>query len=1161
MIYNMHATWAGSGQGAGIRMGRSGGVASGAWYQVATMDSNEFMIAKNGQWANGGIKITDGGVLYYGNTGYRYIWESGTWGISISGSAVNLYGGGGSTIRSSSVGTSYTANYQVRENDGGYGNTDINYAPQLAFHWGNVVASSILMESSGRISIRNNPGTGYEDFIANIVYGAASVRAPIFYDSADTSYYLDPNSTSNLYSVYAYAYRGNGNVDGTGSASYHPSGIYSTGNNWLYGTLYMAGNNMRSIGGIVQNDLMGRPNAQWGAGGSSTGAVIIKFPGNTDNYGMVHAVIDIYEYNGNNVSTIIVGGHNWGSQWYSYGANVVGYTNKQVRVGVKDGKYCIIIGDGSSTWSYGQVVLRKIQNGAYYSGVMDVGAGYTIAIESDTYSWVSGDLRTFRSSGNMYMNENLVATQSWVNSQGFVTGGPFLPLAGGTVTGTTNFNAGVNFASQTNWFGGYGPGSGPGIALENISTFARFAFWGLDFYDWNHGIQMTLDNGYVSVNNYLQAGNSLRAPIFYDSNDTTYYLDPNSTSNLWDMRLLNGKWYTVNNNSGNSVDIYVRPNADNTYVWRHIYGGTSTGYGTGAGGYGIYNQTLGGDYSAIFSSSGYVVFPYSARSPIFYDSQDTAYYLDPNSTSNLYTVISVETKARKNQSDNNYTTAALWTESYGGTTTGIAFHISGNVGKFLEMRTNGVLYWENNPVITSGNYTSYAVPTSGYTFGTAFTIGTMYVSTGIQGSGLSYVLGTYSNGYTYRFDSTAFSSWIGLGNYLPLSGGTMTGQIYGPSVGSDAYGGLIQVRERGYVSNSQSDWSYSPAITFHWGNRFAKRLGFDYDGYLAVDNVRYLNASNYNSYAPTLTGGGASGTWGINVNGYSAYLSDNNASVSDGFVAWNSYDDTTNNPANSWWYGMRVSHGDALSYYSLTISSSFFSNQIYYRRIQGGIAQAWIKFMDELNSPYAYNMNQYVRTTDSPTFFGTLSLSADNGVNYTGSRMWLYSHSSYRGSGVYMSLNGGNSTWYAGSPYTDFSGYYMIGYIASTGSDAAADPANRKWQVSPSGNTYQTGSATATAFFEISDARLKTIVDEDYRVDSIVAIKPKFYQKNGKFEAGYIAQEVEGVYEHAVNLGDDGYLSLSYTQIHTLKIAALEDSVDDIKKKIKELEEKLNTLY
>jgi hypothetical protein len=35
-------------------------------------------------------------------------------------------------------------------------------APRLV-HWQSVVASSIAMESSGRIGIFNNPGTGYEN--------------------------------------------------------------------------------------------------------------------------------------------------------------------------------------------------------------------------------------------------------------------------------------------------------------------------------------------------------------------------------------------------------------------------------------------------------------------------------------------------------------------------------------------------------------------------------------------------------------------------------------------------------------------------------------------------------------------------------------------------------------------------------------------------------------------------------------------------------------------------------------------------------------------------------------------------------------------------------------------------------------------------------------
>jgi microcystin-dependent protein len=44
--------------------------------------------------------------------------------------------------------------------------------------------------------------------------------------------------------MQAYSYQGNANVAGTGNASYHPSGVYSTGSNWLYGQMYMNGNNI-----------------------------------------------------------------------------------------------------------------------------------------------------------------------------------------------------------------------------------------------------------------------------------------------------------------------------------------------------------------------------------------------------------------------------------------------------------------------------------------------------------------------------------------------------------------------------------------------------------------------------------------------------------------------------------------------------------------------------------------------------------------------------------------------------------------------------------------------------------------------------------------------------------------------------------------------------
>jgi hypothetical protein len=47
-------------------------------------------------------------------------------------------------------------------------------SPRLSFHWGGRVASQIGLETSGRIAILNNPGTGYEAFICG-TFTASSI--------------------------------------------------------------------------------------------------------------------------------------------------------------------------------------------------------------------------------------------------------------------------------------------------------------------------------------------------------------------------------------------------------------------------------------------------------------------------------------------------------------------------------------------------------------------------------------------------------------------------------------------------------------------------------------------------------------------------------------------------------------------------------------------------------------------------------------------------------------------------------------------------------------------------------------------------------------------------------------------------------------------------
>jgi hypothetical protein len=128
-------------------------------------------------------------------------------------------GSGDWQIASSSTSTSYSVgSLELREsNFSGAGGTP----PHLGMHWGGVVASNITIEGSGRIAIRDNPGTGYENFIAR--------------------------------DVVSYSYTGYGNVGGTGSASWHPSGIYSAGYNWLYGGINGGAGSATNFGDVRAN--------------------------------------------------------------------------------------------------------------------------------------------------------------------------------------------------------------------------------------------------------------------------------------------------------------------------------------------------------------------------------------------------------------------------------------------------------------------------------------------------------------------------------------------------------------------------------------------------------------------------------------------------------------------------------------------------------------------------------------------------------------------------------------------------------------------------------------------------------------------------------------------------------------------------------------------
>jgi hypothetical protein len=170
--------------------------------------------------------------------------------------------------------------------------------------------------------------------------------------------------------------------------------------------------------------------------------------------------------------------------------------------------------------------------------------------------------------------------------------------------------------------------------------------------------------------------------------------------------------------------------------------------------------------------------------------------------------------------------------------------------------------------------------------------------------------------------------------------------------------------------------------------------------------------------------------------------------------------------------------------------------------------------------------------------------------SYTVNNAWL-------GENVYFDGNfKRRAAGYAIALYSDASAGFQI-RMAGTSSAGSTISWTNALAINSSYAATFSSSVTATGFFESSDRRIKDLVDQNYKVDGIEIVKPKLYKKNGVLEYGYYAQDFQEILPSAVYVGDNGFLNLSYTQIHSAKIAYLEDSIEEIKAKIIYLENQL----
>jgi hypothetical protein len=178
------------------------------------------------------------------------------------------------------------------------------------------------------------------------------------------------------------------------------------------------------------------------------------------------------------------------------------------------------------------------------------------------------------------------------------------------------------------------------------------------------------------IERYAENNESFRAPIFYDTNNTGYYIDPNGFTEIFGgLRMSGGhgnstirnRLLASNNGAGTGL-VHMQwwcsepgntwdwggfgYNVDNTYhdgSGPYYFSRPNTSFGQAyfrfstAGNAYFYNTNTGGSRVSTMDwytdgtsyAHNYLTGGNSLRAPIFYDSNDTGYYVNPNGTSRI----------------------------------------------------------------------------------------------------------------------------------------------------------------------------------------------------------------------------------------------------------------------------------------------------------------------------------------------------------------------------------------------------------------------------------------------------------------------------------------------------------------------------------------------
>lgn len=225
--------------------------------------------------------------------------------------------------------------------------------------------------------------------------------------------------------------------------------------------------------------------------------------------------------------------------------------------------------------------------------------------------------------------------------------------------------------------------------------------------------------------------------------------------------------------------------------------------------------------------------------------------------------------------------------------------------------------------------------------------------------------------------------------------------------------------------------------------------------YIGSSASPVLYAGNFNSYAPTLTGGGASGTWGINVTGSAAYQSATGAGND-----WvQSFQQTpphstsfremsAGGPTGTWWLMQNMRHSNGSSYWGTQIAWGWEdnANTMWTRNVQANSYGAWVKYLNSSNFS-GYAIARGGDTVDGVIYFR----SNKGGGSYVGSQAG-YSLEAFANDGGAAGMS-----FHRGGAYAVNLGLDPDNVLRIGGWSAAAN----RWQLDMGGNETIPGTMSA----------------------------------------------------------------------------------------------------